>query len=457
MANGFKSYVPMPGGGYRFTREDGTPFVAGGPAADELRAGLPQEMSPADRVAWEQPGSGFQWAPQNLDAAVPPVSNAELPGNMQQHGALPVRPGRTFARAAVESGLDAAAVPVKAASAIADYITGNDSTFSHLSGKEAAESLEYLYDRTEPAQIRREERFAEGEIPQAQAAGKFVGEYAGGAPLAALTGRVPTLGPVMRAASKSDHADALTARANSLKVRNPRRAEQLAEAQKFWSEAPEFAEKAESAAKHFDAHPEAKADVARMSSASTGVNRYLRERGAGETGLDYDYNARAARTQRALTEAVRAGHGYEGETVRGLNMPREVLDEWLANGYIRNNSFLSTSANPAYGTANVVTIPSVTRTNPAVVMKMTGKTGVPIAGVSEFPHEQEVLIPRGRNWKIAGQSTDEDGRVILDMQEVDRVPAGVTPSVAFHGDSGTGIRGLPAGLLRADDDQGEAR
>jgi hypothetical protein len=110
-----------------------------------------------------------------------------------------VRPGRTFTRAAVEGALDAAALPIKAASRAADYFTGNHSTFSDISGKDAAESLEWLYDRTEPAQIRREERFAEGEIPQAQSAGKFFGEYAGGAPLAALTGRAPAVGAVIHA------------------------------------------------------------------------------------------------------------------------------------------------------------------------------------------------------------------------------------------------------------------
>lgn len=132
--------------------------------------------------------------------AIPQAKNDDLPSKFRTYAPPPVSPAKSFARSAVESGLDAAALPVVAASRAADYVTGRDSSMSHLSGRDAAESIEWLLSQKDPADIRREETFAEGEIPQAQEAGRMAGSYVGSAPMAALTGRVPAAGAVMSAA-----------------------------------------------------------------------------------------------------------------------------------------------------------------------------------------------------------------------------------------------------------------
>lgn len=406
-------------------------------------------------MRWEQPGSGFRWEP-SVATTVPRVPEGDLPERFRTYAAPPVRPGRTFTRAAVESALDAAALPVKAASRAADYFTGNDSAFSNISGKDAAESLEWLYDKSDPSSIRREEAFAEGEIPQAQKAGQFVGEYAGGAPLAALTGRVPAFSPVLRAAAGNGtkkqpeavkNMQTRAQRAYQIADEDPsdpwvrERIEQLGQAKSFLAENPEFSERAESAARFFDQNPQARAPISRLTDGSSYLNKYLRNRASGGR-LERDVNARAAQTQQALTAAAREGHTYDGEVFRGVNLPREQLDNWLANGYVRNASFLSTSADPKIGAGSSVSLPSTNRENPAVLMRMRG-SGVPIAGVSQYPHEQEVLMRRGMLWKITGHSVDSDGRTVLDMVETPRAPVGVVPAVTLAGG------GSPGAALRA--------
>lgn len=441
------------------------PGPAKDPARKLLMGAYAKDSTLAPGQSWEQPGAGFRWAPQDLNAAVPALRNEDLPGHLQAYAPPPVRPARSFARAAVESGLDAAALPVKAASRAADYLTGKRSTFSDISGKDAAESLEWLANRKDPQEIRREETFAEGEVPQARAAGQLFGEYVGGAPLAALTGRVPAFNPILRAASggaSKKHPEAVKSmqtraqRAYRIADEDPsdpwvrERIEQLGQAQSFLEENPAFSEKAESAARFFDQNPQAKAPISRLTDGSAFLNKYLRNRAAGGR-IERDVNARAAQTQQALTAAAREGHTYDGEVFRGVNLPREQLDSWLANGYVRNASFLSTSADPKVGVASSVSSPGINKDNPAVLMRMRG-SGVPIAGVSQYPHEQEVLMRRGMLWKIAGHSVDDDGRTVLDMVEVPRAPAGVTPGLAIVGGRlGGGQAGSPLPSLEEEE------
>lgn len=414
----FKSYTPLPGGGYRFTRADGTPFVAGGPDADELVKTLPQELP-----AWEQPGAGFQWAPADLSATIPRVPNEELPGKFQTHEAPQVRPGRTFARSFAESALDAAALPVKAASRAADYFTGNHSTFSDISGKDAAESLEYLYDRTDPAQVRREERFAAGEIPQAQAAGRLAGEFAGGAPLAALTGRVPAFSPILRlgkpkAKSPLDELDDLSAPATRLSdgttVPKPREYTPSPRAQEQYNQAKSF----------IRAHPNNKALRDYMTSGYSDINTALRPGGEKKmTVRDVDT---IQKLDKLLDDARSSGLVHEGPTMRGLSLPAGTVERWTAAGAVKNKSYWSTSHDPSVAD-DFISITPPDGPNEKVLLHLDQKSGVPVGG-----YEREILMPRNRNWLIKKHELRDDGTNVLHLEEVPELPPGVKPELSYN-------------------------
>src|SRR5690606_14689920 len=129
----------------------------------------------------------------------------------------------------------------------------------------------------------------------------------------------------------------------------------------------------------------------------------------------------------------------EGPAYRGLNLPQAVLDEWLQRGAVTNASFLSATADPAYAAGAAV--PNL-KTEPAVIMRMTTRSAVPVTGISRLPHEQEVLIPPGRSWAIRGVSRDDRGRYVLDVEEAD-LPEGAAPAITFAGGGRLGA-GLPS-------------
>lgn len=341
---------------------------------------------------WELPGAGFQWAPGSVESITPAVSNDSLPGRFQTFAAPKVRPGRTFARSAVEAGLDAAALPVVAASKLADRFTGRNSTFSNLSGRDAAESLEWLYDRSEPNQIRREEQFAEGEIPQAQAAGKFTGEYIGGAPLAALTARAPSVGGVLHMSKKERETRA--------------------------KQAGDFAR----------SHPDAEVLRDYMRSGYERLNRELR------TGnVSKDTAVQADRLSSLLDEMHASGHRDAGVVYRGVELPNGVLDQWRRAGAVQNKSFWSTSRNGDVA-ETFSTMNPRDKSHDKAILRITQKSGgVPVGG-----YEGEVLQRPGKTWVIKRETTHRDGTPVLDLREVDAPPPGITPVFSFGGRSSPG-------------------
>jgi hypothetical protein len=220
---------------------------------------------------------------------------------------------------------------------------------------------------------------------------------------------------------------------------NERHQEHLADAERYWSENPEYAARADEAAEFLGGSPELPA-VREISDNSSGMNRFLRDRASGrKTGKEPAFEQRAERASRALNSAIESGHTYDGTMYRGVDLPTTALEEWTERGYVRNESFLSTSAAPSVSEGAVSTY-SGGDTTP-VVMRLRGKSGVPVSGVSKYPHEQEVMVPPGRNWRIVRRSKDPSGRVVLDLEEVDTLPQGARAAI-----TGVALGGVGYGL-----------
>lgn len=209
----------------------------------------------------------------------------------------------------------------------------------------------------------------------------------------------------------------------------------------FWTRNPAFAERSAGAAEFLEQHPRFEA-VRDLTYSSGALNKQLRGLAQGTSRWEDKRLATMGReAAEALEDAIRAGHVHEGPAYRGLNLPQAVLDEWLQRGAVTNASFLSATADPAYAAGAAV--PNL-KTEPAVIMRMTTRSAVPVTGISRLPHEQEVLIPPGRSWAIRGVSRDDRGRYVLDVEEAD-LPEGAAPAITFAGGGRLGA-GLPSTL-----------
>lgn len=213
--------------------------------------------------------------------------------------------------------------------------------------------------------------------------------------------------------------------------------EQLTQAREFWEANPEYVAQTNTAAEFLTRHPDV-GSIRRMASSSEGFNARLRTeaqrtreymeheprapwKGArgvvhgGSPKPDVDHQRRRI-VDRVLQDALKAGHGYKGTVYRGLNINRETLDSWIESGVVNQKSFWSTSANDKYVAWNA----PVRNWDEAVILRLETRNGVPIEGVSPFPHEHELLIPPGRGWRIKNVSRDADGRHIIDAEEIPR-------------------------------------
>jgi hypothetical protein len=54
-----------------------------------------------------------------------------------------------------------------------------------------------------------------------------------------------------------------------------------------------------------------------------------------------------------------------------------------------------------------------------IIMKIQSRTGVPVEGISEIPFDREVLFPPGTSLRLLSTSTDAEGRLVLNFEEVE--------------------------------------
>lgn len=264
----------------------------------------------------------------------------------------------------------------------------------------------------------------------------------------ARDGKLGTPQPTAPTARLAPAARALERNAERAYGRHRDRPEIMADrarAERFWRENPDYAEQAGAAAEFLSRHPYAQ-QVRFATESNSGMNTELRTagerakrmlaippeaprkstatgkvRGGTRPAISADIRARAQRTTRILEDAAKAGHAYQGVAHRGVNLPPETLDKWVRAGFIDQKSMWSASANPRIMDGYKRQF----ETAPPVELRLRGKSGVPIEGISEFPHEHEIAFPPGRKWKITGVSKSGDGHTVIDVEEVDTIPKGV--------------------------------
>ncbi len=327
--------------------------------------------------------------------------NSATPERFQTHAPIQTDIGRTFGRSALASTLDAAALPVTLAGQAAEAL-GYPNRAAHLSGRDAAEAVEYLGTGREPADIRREENFAAGEIPEAQKGGALVGDALGGAPLGALTGRVPGLGPVIGLGKGAG------------------------------SKSP----KAKQAADFIKSHPEAPVVKDYMRSGYDQVNGALRaEAGVQAPGTSRAYHeqglVKAEKLKTVLEEAAANGHAQPGTVLRGMELPAGTVENWKKAGAIENRSFWSTTADA--NTAESFRGMQNSREFPEkVLLRIKQKDAVPV-GALNGGFEDELILPPGRKWEITGSKVDDYGHHVLDLRQVKEFKPGTVPALSFDG------------------------
>jgi hypothetical protein len=216
--------------------------------------------------------------------------------------------------------------------------------------------------------------------------------------------------------------------------------ENFPSAVEFWRKNPEVASQFENAAKYFETNPEDLEVINRLTYSSSGLNADMRRAAQQGRTISELTRERAADTKAALESALANGIRYEGPVYRTMQLDKNTIDEWLNKGFVQNASFLSSSANREY-----VTVPKrkASNVNTTVTLNIKTRSGVPIAGVSKFPHEHEVVIPPGRTWRVTGHSYDDMGHVTIDIEEMARIPKNVPRALTLDG------TGAVAGQVRA--------
>jgi hypothetical protein len=395
----------------------------------------------------------------------------------RKHGLVQGRQGtagQAFKRAAIETGAETAMFPVTFPARIL-RAAGVDNAAADLSGARLLEDLEHLERRLTPAQVRRDREAEKAHHPTATVAGEFVGE----AVASAIPGGLIAAGG--RMAARRALAASNPAAYAAMRAREQRGAVDISVPRnvvKSYPEAAEFAEKARSARElarttaskayrkkledgvkintnlavgHLlHKHPFANRLRSYMTSGSDSLNTALR---TGKVTPDIEKEAEELST--VLEDASAIGLTYDGDTVRGLVLPTDVVDEWTNKGAIRNESFWSTTTHPETRD-NFARVPAPMKegtpmspqdrvAKESVLLTLKQKSGVPVGGF-----EEEVLIPSGRNWIVESVERGA-GKAHLVLREVDRLPPGVVPAV-----SGTGLA-VTAGALSTSKNREESR
>lgn len=110
----------------------------------------------------------------------------------------------------------------------------------------------------------------------------------------------------------------------------------------------------------------------------------------------------------ALDEALSKLPDFTGTVKRGLrNLPKHVFERYAnlkPGDQIRFTSYVSTSYEGGEFSGDVL-------------LTIHAKTAKKIDHLSEFKHEKEALIPRGRQFKVINVEKD-GGRVYIELEEL---------------------------------------
>lgn len=112
----------------------------------------------------------------------------------------------------------------------------------------------------------------------------------------------------------------------------------------------------------------------------------------------------------ALNTALNKLPPYNGPVVRGTNLPPEVVAQYRPGEVITENTFLSTTTNPAVAQSSAF--------SGNVEFRILSSTGRDVSSVSIYPHEQEILFPAGTKFYVLSKTVDPvTGRTTIEMIE----------------------------------------
>lgn len=331
-------------------------------------------------------------------------------------GRIQERPGdaaAAFGRSAVVGALDTAALPVTGPARVARYLGATHPAIgaaADLSADEALQDATWLATGEEAGAYRDRVAREREEFPGATYLGTETGASAAGAGLGAIGSRVA--------------ARALPGARRGARI--------ISEDVKYPFGAPIADEITEETA--FQARKRAIAFAKDHAHGAT-VRRYTTtgyeemNKAAAQRAPMYDRTAKAiSEIDTFLDDAKRAGHVHTGEVLRGMQVPADVVAEWQSKGVLKNGSFWSTTTDEE--TARRFMDQSADPGLEKVLLRIRQKKG----GVPVGFGEDEVLMDRGRYWRIGGAERIQTKRgpaLVMDVEEIDPVPDDVPYALTF--------------------------
>lgn len=139
-----------------------------------------------------------------------------------------------------------------------------------------------------------------------------------------------------------------------------------------------------------------------------------------------DSNRTASATQaqyaanKALSDAVDQGYGFQGVTHRGVRMSPEEIQKLIASGKVKNDHLWSTSKSEDHALA----FAKKGTSGEPVLFSIEGSSGVDLDNVPGLNTFDEVAIPTGRQFKIVDSVRGKDGVLRIKLSDGTRGPTG---------------------------------
>lgn len=113
---------------------------------------------------------------------------------------------------------------------------------------------------------------------------------------------------------------------------------------------------------------------------------------------------------------------YEGEISRGLSFYDEddrqaFLSSLTKSGSMSLDAMSSWSSDPDVASGFASANEDENGKSRGVILRTQNKSGVSVRDFSEVSTEDEVLTPKGTRYRVKGQSADDNGNIIIDLEE----------------------------------------
>lgn len=127
-----------------------------------------------------------------------------------------------------------------------------------------------------------------------------------------------------------------------------------------------------------------------------------------------------AAANKALRDAIQAGHGYQGVVYRGARLSPEEVSSIISKGEARADNIWSTSKSQDHALA----FAKKSGEGEPVLMEIQGSSGVSLDAVPGLNTFDEVAVPAGKPFKLIDSYRNKDGVLVLKMTDGSRGPLG---------------------------------